>query len=51
LFAQDLPVIPLYWRIRTAAARPGVCGFALDATAAGSLWNIETMENVTGCAP
>lgn len=50
-FAQDLPVIPLYWRIRTAAARPDVCGFSLDETAAGSLWNIETLDRDPGCQP
>lgn len=51
IFAQDLPVIPLYWRIRTAAARPEVCGFALDPTATSSLWNIETMDIGAGCKP
>jgi peptide/nickel transport system substrate-binding protein len=51
LFAQDLPVLPLYWRIRTAAARPQVCGFSLDPTTSSSLWNIESMDIGDNCAP
>lgn len=51
IFAQDLPALPLYWRIRTAAARPEVCGFSVDPTASSSLWNIETMAVGAGCAP
>lgn len=41
-FAEGLPSIPLYWRVRVAAAAPGVCGFALDPSAA-FLWDIETL--------
>jgi peptide/nickel transport system substrate-binding protein len=42
IFAEELPAIPLFYRLRIAAARPDVCGFALDATA-NPLWNIEDM--------
>lgn len=51
LFAADLPVIPLYWRVRVAAARPEVCNFSLDPTAAGALWNVENFDSGDGCQP
>jgi peptide/nickel transport system substrate-binding protein len=51
IFTQDLPVIPLYWRIKVAAARPGFCHFSLDPTASSSLWNIEVFDRGTDCQP
>jgi peptide/nickel transport system substrate-binding protein len=51
IFADDLPVIPLYWRVQTAAARADLCDFSLDPTASSSLWNIETFDSGTGCQP
>jgi peptide/nickel transport system substrate-binding protein len=51
IFATDLPVIPLYWRVKTAATRPGLCNFSLDPTAASNLWNIEAFDAGTGCQP
>lgn len=49
IFAQDLPVLPLYWRIKTAAARPLVCNFSLDPTASSALWNIESFNIGNDC--
>jgi peptide/nickel transport system substrate-binding protein len=49
IFAQDLPVIPLYWRLKVAAARPDMCNVALDPTAASALWNIENIDAGAGC--
>lgn len=43
LFSSELPAIPLYYRLRVAAARPGICRFDLDSTA-NPLWNIEAVE-------
>ena len=40
IMAEQLPAIPLYSRLRIAAARPDLCGFDLDPTA-NPLWNIE----------
>lgn len=40
IFAEDLPVLPLYLRLRVAATRPGLVGFILDPTVSG-MWNIE----------
>ena len=51
IFAQDLPVIPLYWRVETAAARADLCQFSLDPTATSSLWNIEAFDSGPGCQP
>jgi len=49
IFTQDLPVLPLYWRVKVAAAHPGVCHFSLDPTASSSLWNIEMFDSGTSC--
>jgi peptide/nickel transport system substrate-binding protein len=43
LFAEDLPMLPLFFRVRAAAARANVADFALDPTAPSELWNLETM--------
>ncbi len=51
IFATDLPVIPLYWRVKTAAARSDLCNFSLDPTAASNLWNIEAFDRGPGCQP
>jgi len=40
LFAEQLPVLPLYLRLRVAATRPGLQGLILDPTAASEMWNI-----------
>ena len=50
IFTADLPVIPLYWRIRVAAARPDVCHFSLDSTASSALWNIEMFDSGKSCS-
>jgi peptide/nickel transport system substrate-binding protein len=51
IFATDLPVIPLYWRVKNAAARSDLCHFSLDPTAASNLWNIEAFDSGAGCQP
>jgi peptide/nickel transport system substrate-binding protein len=51
LFASDLPVIPLYWRVKTGAARADMCNFSLDPTASSELWNIESFDSGPGCQP
>jgi peptide/nickel transport system substrate-binding protein len=50
IFASDLPAIPLYMRLKVAAARPDMCNFDLDPTA-NTLWNIESLDYETTCAP
>jgi peptide/nickel transport system substrate-binding protein len=48
LFSADLPAIPLYYRLRTAAARPDFCHFDLDASAS-PLWNLEAFDFGPAC--
>jgi peptide/nickel transport system substrate-binding protein len=43
LFARDLPVLPLFFLVKIAAARPQVEGFVLDPTSPSELWNIEEL--------
>ncbi len=51
IFSQDLPVIPLYWRVKSAAAWVGICHFSLDPTASSNLWNIEAIDSGSDCQP
>jgi peptide/nickel transport system substrate-binding protein len=51
LFSQDLPVVPLYWRLIVAAARQDMCNFVLNPTASSDLWNIEQFNYGESCAP
>lgn len=48
IFSSELPAIPLYHRLRIAAARPEVCHFGLDPTAT-PLWNIEAIDIGDAC--
>ena len=43
LFARDLPMLPLFFGVKIAAARRQVLGFVLDATSPTELWNIEAL--------
>lgn len=49
LFAADLPVIPLYYRLKVGAARADFCGFIYDPTAQSDTWNIEVFDYGKGC--
>jgi len=51
IFAEDLPIVPLYWRLEVAASRLDFCNFSLDPTASSDLWNIETFDYGTACTP
>ncbi len=42
IFTDDLPVLPLYLKLRVGAAQPRITGFTLDATAT-PLWNVESL--------
>ncbi len=48
IFAADLPSIPLYYRLKVAAARADVCHFDLDPSAT-PLWNVEAFDKGAGC--
>ncbi|HSB64959.1 MAG TPA: ABC transporter substrate-binding protein, partial [Anaerolineales bacterium] len=49
IFSEQLPVLPLFYRLKTAAARPDLCGYALDPTSSSDFWNIEAFDYGPGC--
>ncbi len=51
IFADDLPTLPLYWRLKVAASRPDFCNFNPDPTTASALWNIESFDYGANCIP
>jgi peptide/nickel transport system substrate-binding protein len=51
IFASDLPSIPLYQRLKVAAARPDFCGFTLDPSSSSALADIESFDYGEGCGP
>jgi peptide/nickel transport system substrate-binding protein len=44
IFSQEVPVIPLFLRLKAAAARPEVVNFGVDPTQASELWNIAEID-------
>jgi peptide/nickel transport system substrate-binding protein len=44
IFSEQIPVIPLFLRIKLAATRPEVSGFVMDPTENSEMWNIETLD-------
>jgi peptide/nickel transport system substrate-binding protein len=51
IFATDLPALPLYLRLKVAAARPDFCGFTLDPSSSSPLADIETFDYGEACQP
>jgi peptide/nickel transport system substrate-binding protein len=49
IFANDMPSVPLYMRIKAAATRRDMCNFALDAFAIDDLWNLEELDYGPTC--
>jgi peptide/nickel transport system substrate-binding protein len=49
IFAEQLPVVPLYLQIQLAATRPDLCGFIMDPTNPSEFWNIEEFDYGEGC--
>jgi len=49
IFASELPSIPLYLRLKVAAARPDFCGFTLDPSSSSALDDIELFDYGDGC--
>lgn len=49
IFANDLPFIPLYMRIKAAATRPDLCNLRLEPFATNDLWNLEDLDYKTSC--
>ena len=51
IFASNLPSIPLYLRLKVAAARPDFCGLILDPSSSYSLAGIEEFDYGDSCVP
>ncbi len=49
IFAEDLPALPLFARLKLVAARPDLCGLQTDASAESALWNLEAFDYGDGC--
>lgn len=49
IFAEQLPVIPLFQRLTIAVARPDICNFIIDPTGDTNYWNIEEFDYGEGC--
>ena len=49
IFAEQLPVAPLYLQIKLAVTRPDMCGFIMDPTNPSEFWNIEEFDYGEGC--
>jgi hypothetical protein len=44
IFAEQLPVVPLYLHLKVAATRPDLKNFSLDPTADSEFSNIEAFD-------
>jgi peptide/nickel transport system substrate-binding protein len=44
IFAEELPVVPLFLRTKLAAYAPNVKNFIMDTTANSEMWNIEMFD-------
>lgn len=49
IFANDLPSLPLYARLKVAAMRPDLCNFDLSPNILLDLWNIEELDLDPAC--
>ena len=47
IFAEQLPVVPLYLRLKLAATRPDMVNFIMDPTENSEFWNIEEFDIAT----
>ncbi len=48
-FLDELPALPLFFRLRIGLASPQVCGIQMDGSARSPLWNIETWDKGEDC--
>lgn len=49
IFAEDLPVIPLYTRSKVVVTRADMCGVLVDPSASSALWNLEAFNYGKTC--
>ena len=48
IFAEQLPAVPLFLRLKLAITRPDMCNFVMDPTG-GEMWNIENFDFGARC--
>jgi peptide/nickel transport system substrate-binding protein len=51
LFAEELPAVPLYFRLQVAASRPDLCGMSTDISARSDLMHLEQVNYGEMCLP
>jgi len=49
IYANDLPSLPLYQRLKVVAARPDFCNLNVDSTTLFDLWNLEEYAISAAC--
>jgi peptide/nickel transport system substrate-binding protein len=49
IFAEELPVAPLFLRLKLAATRPDMCNFIMDPTNNSEFYNIEEFDYGPSC--
>jgi peptide/nickel transport system substrate-binding protein len=51
IFAQELPVLPLYTRFKVVVSRPELCFFTLEQAYHEPFWNLENLDKGDHCRP
>jgi peptide/nickel transport system substrate-binding protein len=49
IFSEQLPVAPLFLRLKLAATRTDMCNFITDPTENSEMWNIEEFDYGPAC--
>ena len=44
IWSEQIPIIPLFMRLKVAATRPGIQNFLIDPTEPSDLWNISEID-------
>jgi peptide/nickel transport system substrate-binding protein len=44
LWSEQVPIIPLFMRLKVAATRPGILNFEFDSTQSSELWNLYELD-------
>ncbi len=44
LWSEQMPIIPLFMRLKVAATRPGILNFVVDPTQDSELWNLNEID-------
>ncbi len=48
-FVENLPALPLYFRVDLTVSRPDLCHYELDSGARSPLWSLEGWDTGEGC--